>query len=361
MNILLIGPLPDPVTGESIANQTFVNHLKKKRIQHACINTTGYKNIQSSHGKFSLSKIFQFLKVYRNIPKIISHKGVIYITIGQTFFGVVKYAPFIIAALITRKPYYLHLHGNFLGHTYRSLSGIKKLIFRWLVGNARGGIVLSESLKTNFRDLLPSAQIHVVENFALDDLFKIDIADKQFKTLNLLFLSNLIPEKGIEDFLDALLRLQQKNIPFHADIGGAFEAASENRVRQKMRKIDAKFLEYHGFVSGSQKQHLLQTANVFVLPTYYKIEGQPISIIEALATGNIIVSTQQGGIPDIINEKQGFIVERKSPVHLFETLKYLSENLESLSQMSQQNCEYAAQRFSENQFGENLLRVLGRG
>lgn len=360
MNILLIGPLPDPVTGEALANQTFINYLRKKGIQHAYINTTGYKNIQSSHGKFTLTKLFQFIKVYLNIPKIFGHKGVVYITIGQTFFGVVKYAPFMITAFLLKKPYFLHLHGNYLGHTYQTLSGKKKKLFKWLIGHAQGGIVLSESLKPNFQQLLPEKKIQIVENFASEALFHTDLSQKQFQQLHLLFLSNMYLEKGIVDFLDVLLMLQQANIPFKASIGGNFEVSSKHIVLQKMQEIDEKSIEYHGFVSGSQKQELLLKANVFVLPTYYKIEGQPISIIEALATGNIIVTTQQGGIPDIITEKQGFFVEKKNPVSLFETLQYISQNLPRLSSLREENRQYAQQRFSEDRFGENLLKIFGK-
>jgi glycosyltransferase involved in cell wall biosynthesis len=358
MNILLIGPLPDPVTGEALANQTFINYLKKNHIPHAYINTTGYNNIQSSHGKFTFSKLLQFIGIYQNVPKVAGHKGVVYITIGQTFFGVVKYTPFIITAVFLKKPYYLHLHGNYLGQTYQSLSGIKKKWFHWVISHAQGGIVLSESLKPNFQHLLPEKSIQEVENFADDILYRIDISQKQFQQLHLLFLSNLYPEKGIVDFLDALLMLQQSNIPFKASIGGSFEVSSKHIVLEKMRKIDEKSIEYHGFVSGSQKQELLQKANVFVLPTYYKIEGQPISIIEALATGNIIVTTRQGGIPDIISEKQGFFVEKNNPANLFETLQYVSQNLSRLAYLSEQNRYYAKQRFSEDRFGKNLLQVL---
>src|SRR5690606_14353786 len=236
MNILLIGPLPEPVNGEALANQTFINYLRKHKIQHAYINTTGYAGIQSSHGKFSIFKLLQFMGVYRNIFKIIGHKGVIYITIGQTFLGVAKYAPFIILSIILRKPYYLHLHGNYLGHTFRTLSGSKKKLFRWLISHAQGGIVLSESLTSNFHQLLPREKVHIVENFAADILYRIDISRKQFQQLHLLFLSNLIPEKGIEDFLDALWMLQQAQIPFKATIGGAFENSSKHTVMQKMKK-----------------------------------------------------------------------------------------------------------------------------
>jgi glycosyltransferase involved in cell wall biosynthesis len=252
------------------------------------------------------------------------------------------------------------LHGNYLGHTYHTLSGGKKKLFKWLIGHAQGGIVLSESLTSNFQHLLPKEKIHIVENFASDILYHIDITQKQFRQLHLLFLSNLIPEKGIEDFLDALLMLQQARIPFKATIGGAFETSSKHTVMKKMKKIDEKSLDYLGFINGSLKQEVLQQANVFVLPTYYKIEGQPISIIEALATGNIIVTTRQGGIPDIVSEKQGFFVDKRNPVHLFKTLQQLSSNLPHLSYLSQQNRHYARSRFSEERFGKNLLRILSR-
>ena len=54
--------------------------------------------------------------------------------------------------------------------------------------------------------------------------------------------------------------------------------------------------DYIGIVNGKAKKNLLEWGNVFVLPTFYKMEGQPISILEAMATKNLVVTTNHAGI-----------------------------------------------------------------
>lgn len=83
-----------------------------------------------------------FLKVWRN--------DIIYITPGQTFFGVFKYALYVIVASLLGKQIIQHIHGNFLGKQYQMLTGLKKSIFKYIMSKTDKGIVLSDSLKLNF-------------------------------------------------------------------------------------------------------------------------------------------------------------------------------------------------------------------
>ncbi|MBW8003473.1 MAG: glycosyltransferase family 4 protein, partial [Planctomycetes bacterium] len=67
---------------------------------------------------------------------------------------------------------------------------------------------------------------------------------------------------------------------------------------------------------------LYRSSQVFCLPTYYRYEGQPISIIEAYASGCVVVTTDQGGIGDIFkNNKNGYEVEKESIEDLVDKLE----------------------------------------
>ena len=58
----------------------------------------------------------------------------------------------------------------------------------------------------------------------------------------------------------------------------------------------------------------LQVADVFVLPTFYPFEGQPLVLLEALAAGVPVVSTFHAGIPETVrNEKEGLLVPANDP------------------------------------------------
>jgi glycosyltransferase involved in cell wall biosynthesis len=360
MKIAIIGPFPKPINGCSLANEILARQLRfNKNISISTINTNT-ENISSENvGHFSFKKVFSFLKVYKNVS-IIKKSDIIYTTPGQTFFGVAKYIPFYFYCLLYKKQYIIHIHGNHLGNEYKSLTGIKKWFFSYFIKKASSGIVLSNSLRNNFEGLLNQDKVFVVENFAQDELTQNLELNKSNNKLQLLYLSNLMEEKGILDFLDSLLLLKKANIDFTADIAGKIEDESQVTINNKLDEL-GDLVKYHGVVFGKNKIGLLQKSNVFVLPTYYKMEGQPIALIEAMATGNIIVTTNFSGIPDIISNTNGYFVMPKNPKSIFDVLLIINNELSNnINHFSAVNVEYVKSNFTEAKFSGKILEIINQ-
>ncbi len=356
IKILLIGPLPPPVTGVSLANQVVSEYLPKQHnIQLQTINT-GLKVLKEDIGKFNLKKTLFYTKQYSQLGKIFKVDKV-YATPGQTFFGVLKYYPYFLISKITGKEIIFHVHGNYLGTEYQQLSGIKKKLFKHVVSMSDKGIVLSKSLKTNLSPFLPENKIYVLKNFAEDFLFDTSIK-KDFSKLKIIYLSNLMKEKGILDLLNALIILKEKNINFEAKIAGGMDAFLKPEIEKKLKTLNQQ-VEYLGIVKGEEKKQLLSWGNIFVFPTYYQMEGQPISIFEAMATGNIILTTRHAGIPDIFEEeKNGFYIEKKSPESIANKLIELKENLPGYQYISENNQTEAQKNYRVQSFIDNLYQIL---
>lgn len=356
--ILLIGPFPLPINGCSYANQVLSDNLKKRGIEISTINTSTPELSSKQGGSFSVRKAVSFLRTYFSIFKVFKAE-VVYLTPGQTFFGVLKYAPFILTCILQRKPYFIHVHGNYLGTQYKLLAGIKRKIFAYLISRAKGGFVLSKSLRGNFDGLLPDEKINVVENFAEDALYHFSEGKiKDFSKLRVLYFSNLMKEKGILDVLQALQLMDQKGIDFEATLAGAIEKDIETEVHLKIEEIGPK-VKYIGVIKGEVKNSVLLENNVFILPTYYRMEGQPISILEAMAMGNLIVTTEHGGIPDIVSADNGCFVDPNSPNSILETLiKIDSLPLEKKVEISNYNRQYAKENFTEDKFTQKIVSVL---
>jgi glycosyltransferase involved in cell wall biosynthesis len=247
-----------------------------------------------------------------------------------------------------------------LGNEYKSLTGIKKWFFSYFIKKASSGIVLSNSLRNNFEGLLNQDKVFVVENFAQDELTQNLELNKSNNKLQLLYLSNLMEEKGILDFLDSLLLLKKANIDFTADIAGKIEDESQVTINNKLDEL-GDLVKYHGVVFGKNKIGLLQKSNVFVLPTYYKMEGQPIALIEAMATGNIIVTTNFSGIPDIISNTNGYFVMPKNPKSIFDVLLIINNELSNnINHFSAVNVEYVKSNFTEAKFSGKILEIINQ-
>jgi len=353
--VLLIGPMPKPINGVSICNELITNKSTSFKVNYI---DTANKSFNEKAGSFSFQKVFSSLKPYFKILKILK-SDIVYMTIGQTFYGVLKYYPFFLLSKIFRKEIVIHIHGNFLGKQYKELSGFKKNIFKYILKKSDKGIVLSESLKPNLTPFLSEKKIHILYNFVEKQLVNISINEVKSKNtsqLEIVYLSNLMTEKGIFNLLHALKILNKNKINFTANIAGNIDNTIKDEVIQLIESIDG--AHYVGVVRGNEKRKLFLNANTFVFPTYYKMEGQPIAILEAMAAGNIILTTKHAGIPDIFSEKNGFYIEKKSPKDIAEKLSSLSSKLDSFKPMMFKNQLYVKENYTEPIFLSNLAAIF---
>ena len=109
----------------------------------------------------------------------------------------------------------------------------------------------------------------------------------------------LINKKSIPfqfDFCGAIIKREDaNNVDGHNPYKSFFDQINEGNI--------SRFVKYHGVIDGQLKQEFLNNADILILPTYYKIEGQPICIIEALSFGMPVITTDYRGIPEQILNK----------------------------------------------------------
>jgi glycosyltransferase involved in cell wall biosynthesis len=359
--ILIIGPIPQPTTGVSLANKVVVENLSKTGVFKIDYINTSYNKFDENLGAFSLSKLFYFLKLNLFAYKIFN-SNIVYITPGQTFFGVVKYSLFILLTKVSGKELVVHIHGNHVGKEYELLRGIKKEAFKFFLNKTSKGIVLSESLTGNMSPFIQVKDIYILYNFVEDYLFptKEIIKNKQYDSkLKIVFLSNLMEEKGIFELLEALQILEDKGIEYEAKIAGNIDDKHKIRIESYFNKL--KNTTYCGVVHGEEKKKLLLWGNIFTLATYYTMEGQPISILEAMATGNIILTTNHAGIPDVFKDTiNGFYVDKESTKSILDKLLYINENHEICQKIKLINFNNAQEKYKVKNFIENITYIFNQ-
>ena len=354
-SILIIGPFPKPISGVSLANQVVKEVLAKSGDYTVDSINTSYNVFEDAIGSFSFKKLIFFLKMNFSVLKVFKN-DIIYITPGQTFFGITKYTMFILLSSILKKEIIIHVHGNYLGRQYIQLKGVKKKVFYFLVSKFTKGIVLSASLKQNLTPFLKEKNIHVLYNFAQNYLTNSDLKVDN-SILKISYLSNLMEEKGIFLLLDSLKDLESKNINYEAKIAGNIDACLKDDILDKISRL--KNTSYVGVVYNEDKKELLNWSNIFVLPTFYKMEGQPISILEALSTKNVIISTKHAGIEDIIEEnKNGYLVQKQNFESITNRLVYLNENKSKILEISNYNKMYFAKNFTVEIFGKKIIKII---
>jgi glycosyltransferase involved in cell wall biosynthesis len=171
-------------------------------------------------------------------------------------------------------------------------------------------------------------------------------------------MSNLIPKKGYNDLADAFQLLNDEyKQKIQIDFAGAFD--SEQDKTFFLNKISKhKQIKYHGIVNDEAKRLLFSKANVFCLPTSY-FEGQPISILEAYASGCVVVTTPQSGILDIFEpEVNGFLIEPESPESIKHALESLFNLRDKMYIISNNNLSIAFQKYRTSIYCEAIKKIL---
>lgn len=351
----MIGPFPEPTTGVSLANHVVKNILDQSKHYTVKHINTSYNRFDENVGDFTLHKLLFNLKFYVKFFKVLKC-DLLYITPGQSFLGVLKYSGFIIMGALSRKQIISHIHGNHLATAHGKLKGLKKWMFYSLLSKSSKGIVLSKSLVSNMDSFIGAQNTYVLPNFAQDYLYQ-NTLDKTYNELRIVYLSNLMEEKGILDLLEALKTLEKNNIPYSARIAGSIDQEHKKSI---LTEIDGlKNAVYLGMVSGVSKKELLQWGTTFVLPTYYAMEGQPISILEALATGNAIITTRHAGIPDVIKDNvHGVFVAKQNPQELAAKMSLFAADPKTMEQMGRRNKVYFKENFTKDIFASSLLKIF---
>jgi colanic acid/amylovoran biosynthesis glycosyltransferase len=126
-------------------------------------------------------------------------------------------------------------------------------------------------------------------------------------------IGRLIAKKGFADLIRACRLLAEREKLFRCEIIG--EGPLENELREQVQQSGLQnCVTFSGARPQSKIRQRLAAANVFVLPSVVDPDGGsdnlPTVIMEAMATGLPVVSTDVGGIPEMIIENEtGFLVQ----------------------------------------------------
>lgn len=349
-HVLLVGPSLYPVTGQSLAFHKVVEHIKSAIV---------VRNSPRAHenGLFfytlywcRLISIFMFNKV-----------EVCYFTSSRTLFGfLVRDAPLVLLFSFRGVKIVNHLHGADF-RLFRDSFPCLGSFIDYVYNKISTSIVLYENMCVEY-ERYRTMHISVVNNF----FERKELSRGQVEAylqeqggskgrFNLLFLSNLIAEKGISELVDAVVDCDLAGRNVHLKIAGAFLEENSD-LRRKIS--EASSIEYLGVVHGVTKERLLLDADVVCLPSYYRTEAQPICLIEAMAYGCAIITTQHNYLPLLVSDDCGLKVEPRSVSRLIDAICHLYDDHDLLCGMKRHCFELAESKYTLDSYLAGVVSAL---
>jgi glycosyltransferase involved in cell wall biosynthesis len=122
----------------------------------------------------------------------------------------------------------------------------------------------------------------------------------------ILFLSRFDPEKGGRELLEAFKAISA-DFPM-TDLVMAGDGLDMVHLKEQTEKLHlTDRVKFTGYVGGADKWRLLCECQFFVLPTYFRGEGMPIAILEAMGAGKPVLVSSAGSISSIVSEPENGI------------------------------------------------------
>lgn len=166
-----------------------------------------------------------------------------------------------------------------------------------------------------------------------------------------LFVARLLSEKGIREFVDAARILTKAGYKASFRVLGSTDSGNPTTIRESELEawVNEGIIRYFGFVDDVRPA--IADADALVLPSYYR-EGVPRSVLEAMAMGKLIITTDNVGCRDTVEAgKNGFLVPPKDAAVLAEAMeKVLLLSQEKLRLMG----EYSRRKV-EREFADQLV------
>jgi len=146
--------------------------------------------------------------------------------------------------------------------------------------------------------------------------------------IKVLYLAHCTHEKGIFAAIEGVLRanheLAVRKLPIQLQLitAGNFVTEAEKARFDQLREnpVVAVTVEHQGFVSGEHKTRLLREAGLFLFPTRYLGENQPVNLIEAMAFGLPIVTTRWRSLPEMLPPNYPGLVNDQNPDEIAATM-----------------------------------------
>lgn len=329
--VLFIMHMPPPVHGAAMVGK-YIHDSKIVNDSFDC----RYENMMLASslediGKGGVKKVFNLLSQLKRFKKAIREfrPDLVYITpnaAGGAFykdFVVVQYVKHCLKKYSPNAQIVAHYHNK--GVATRQNRFLDNLLYKRFFRGLKV-ILLANVLYKDVEKYVAKKDVLICPNGIPESLQYEPKAERNNPIPQILFLSNLIISKGVIVLLDALKILNERGLDFACCfVGGETDDLDSSRFLGEIenRGLAGKVV-YAGKKYGDEKREYFENADIFAFPTFYSNEVFPLVNLEAIEYKLPIVTTNEGGIPDmVVDKEQGLICERKNSVALADAIEVL--------------------------------------
>jgi glycosyltransferase involved in cell wall biosynthesis len=176
------------------------------------------------------------------------------------------------------------------------------------------------------------------------------------KATSFLMIARLLKDKGIREFAQASKRLKAAYPEVPVTLVGDLDPSPDSLSRAELDELVRCGIDYKGYLNDVRAA--IANCSVYVLPSYR--EGTPRSVLEAMAMGRAIITTDAPGCRETVrNAENGFLVRPRDAESLYRAMLRFIETPELAVEMGQASRKLAEEKYDVRQVNADLLRYAG--
>ncbi|MEK9845596.1 glycosyltransferase family 4 protein [Thalassospira sp.] len=288
--------LPPPMHGAAKMNRHAIDALSEKFDTH--VIEMRFANKLSDISRPTAAKILRALWLAIRLVFALPGRDALYICFAPTGGAYYRDCLYVLLARLFGVPAIIHLHGRGLC-TMRQTAG--SAWFQKRVFSGQTAILLGETLRSEIAGL--DCRSVIIANCLDDDAFAGPPGPDwcPASPVRILWLSNLFRAKGIETLIAACALLGKRGVPFNLTIAGAPGDMTVAELDTLLASCGIRtFSNYVGPIAPNARTALYHNSDLFVLPTNYANEAQPLVVIEAMAAGIPVITSDIATLPEFV-------------------------------------------------------------
>jgi glycosyltransferase involved in cell wall biosynthesis len=361
--LLIVAAEPPPYFGAAVATGRVVAAGRRGYFRFHHVNvidpagTTNMGRVVPANLRLALRHYVQMATL------LVRHReiGAVYVLLGFTNAPAFwRDVGFLLLARVFRKPTIIHCHDNRVEAFYREHGWPTRRVVRWALHGAPTVAVLCDAILGAMKRVAPRTRAVIVPN-GLDLESPGAAPPPRHDTPVVLYLSQLSREKGFWTTLEIAASTKQQGLRVRFEFAGTWKSpADETRARVWVAENGLEsMVSIWGPVSEQRKTELLRNADVLLFPTNLRHEGQPLVILEAMAAGLPVITTDIGCIVDTVEHGvTGYVVRPNDTGALMAALRLLLDDVELRARMgAAAQARYQAE-FTGRAFTERMIALF---
>lgn len=331
-----------------------------------------YAVLRSKNTVFFLNRniIYFFLPIFYLIiliPGIFLKKNsLFYVFIHRTrisFF--LRDFPVFLIAILTKSKIVIHLVGADVEGFMQGLSSVERSLVLFCYKRASTWVILGEEMRKQVVRAIFSVEAGIsnIELICIPGFYDQTYNNTRLNyckdSISIGFMSNFIREKGVCDFIEAVrICNEERGLGVYAWIAGQM-LNNDSLVIDCLEKARKKpYFSMYQPIDGNLKWDILCRTDIFILPTYYKTESLPLSLVDAMRAGCACISTGVGEIPTLLADNRGIILKSTNPGLIADKIQELAIHQNKIKMLGRNSSVYIENNFSFISFANSITKLI---